>query len=202
MPFMIPVLWDIVLGHLFAYAPGNNWVISYNPHEQHLLRDSAQAFLNCRETCRGFDDYMLCYMRRFTMTPTRYATNTRGSIGSRYMEASCEIEFEQREFYVNAYGPKVEGSRYLSYRHLYREYRQYGREFLSAQRSLIRNKLVHDYVPRLSQHDPRIQYWLDQAADPTSRQDSPHFLCTGSKNTADTGHGISRTGPIQLPTRS
>ena len=110
------------------------------------------------------------------MTPTRYATNTRGSIGSRHMNASCEIEFEQRELFVNAYGPKVEGSRYLSYRHLYREYRQYSRELLSAQRSLIRNKMVHNYVPRLSQHDPRIQYWLDQAEDPTSRQDSPHFL--------------------------
>ena len=130
MPFMLPVLWDIILGHLFAYAPGNNWVIGYNPHEQHLLGDSAQAFLNCRETCRDFDDYMLCYMRRFTMTPTRYATNTRGFIGSRDRESSCEIEFEQREFSVCADGPKAEGSRHFSFRHLYHEYRRYCREFL------------------------------------------------------------------------
>ena len=36
--------------------------------------------------------------------------------------------------------------------------------------------MVLDYLPKLTQHDPRIQYWVDQSEDPTSRQDLPHFL--------------------------
>jgi hypothetical protein len=36
MPFIIPARWDIILDHLFAYTPDNDWMVNFNPHEQRL----------------------------------------------------------------------------------------------------------------------------------------------------------------------
>jgi len=174
MPFTIPLLWDVILDRLFAYTPNNNWVIPYNPHEQTLEGDSAQAFRHCRAACKGFDDYMLRYMARFTMKPTRYTSTDE-------RESTFEIEFKQREFLVNA-----ESFRRDAYtgcwviRHLYREYRRYSRTHLRARRSLVRRKHAHDERPTLQRHDPTIQYWVDQDADPTARQSLPFFLSRAS----------------------
>ena len=166
MPFIIPALWDIILDHLFAYTPDNDWMIGFNPHEQTLEGDGAQAFRHCREACRGFDDYMLRDMTRFTMKPTRYISTDQN------IESTTEIEFEQREFSVRA----NTGTGMFSIRHLYHEFRRYSREYLRARRSLIRNEHVHDYLPTLKRHDPAIQYWVGQTEDPTERPDSPYFL--------------------------
>ena len=149
MPFIIPVLWDIILDHLFAYTPDNNWVIPYNPHEQTLEGDSAQTFLHCREACRGFDGYMFRYMTRFTMKPTRYVST------SQDRESTTEIEFEQREFSVSAIGSQSNAlTGRVSTRPLYNEYRRYSRCYLRARRSLIRYEHAHDYRPTLQRNDP------------------------------------------------
>ena len=63
---------------------------------------------------------------------------------------------------------------------LYREYRRYSRIHLSACRSLVRHKHAHDERPTLQRHDPTIQYWVDQDADPTARQSLPFFLSRAS----------------------
>ena len=62
MPFIIPALWDIILDHLFAYTPENDWMVNFNPHKQHLKGDGAKAFIHYREVCKGFGEYMLHYM--------------------------------------------------------------------------------------------------------------------------------------------
>ena len=146
-------------------------MIGYNPYEQTLEGDSAQAYLNCREACRGFDDYMLRYMTRFTIKPTRYISTNQDR------ESTTEIEFEQREFSVMAVGPQSNAhTGTFSIRHLYHEYRRYCRGYLTARRSLIRNEHVHDCLPTLKQHDPAIQYWVGQLEDPTARHNLPYFL--------------------------
>ena len=170
MPFKIPLFWDLILDHLFAYTPNNNWLIHYNPHEQGLEGDSAHAFRHCRVTCQGFDYYMLRYMARFTMTPTRFLSPDQ-------RESTFEIEFEQREFLVSA--DSLHHDTYTGgwgHRHLYYEYRRYSRTRLSACRSLVRRKHAHDEPPKLHRHDPTIQYWVNQDADPTARQGLPFFL--------------------------
>ena len=85
VPFIIPALWEVILDRLFAYTPGNTWMVTFNPHEQRLEGTIAQTFLHCREVCAAFDDYMLRYMARFTMQPVRYMSAN-----------ETEIEFEQR----------------------------------------------------------------------------------------------------------
>ena len=173
MPFSIPVPWDVILERLFAYTPDNNWVIPCNPNEQRLEGDSAQAFRHCRAACKGFDDYMLRYMARFTMTPTRYS-----SAGDR--RCTFEIEFEQRELIVNAQSYRCKNTRLWVIRHIYQEYRRYSQEHLRARRSLVRRELAHDKLPTLRKYDPSIQYWIDQAADSTARQRLPFFLSRAS----------------------
>ena len=89
--------------------------MTFNPHEQRLKGEVAQAFLHCREVCAAFDDYMLRYMARFTMKPIKYISAN-----------EAEIEFEQHEFIVTA----NTGSCLRDI--VYSEYRINIREFLRA----------------------------------------------------------------------
>ena len=163
VPFIIPALWEVILDRLFAYTPDNEWMVTFNPHEQRLEGEVAQAFLHCRGVCAAFDDYMLRYLARFTMKPVKYISAN-----------ATEIEFEQRGFIVTA----DTGSYFRDI--VYSEYRIYSREFLRARRDLIRRKQAHDSLPTIQQHDPAVQYWASQTeaakAGPISRHAYPWFL--------------------------
>ena len=158
-----PPIWGVIIDRLFAYRPGNGWVLSFNPHEQSLEGEAARTFLYCRSTCTAFDHHMLGYMARFTMKPVRYGSGL------------CEVEFEQRELVVYA----ARAASVLN-EILYCEYRVYSREVLRVNRGMVRANQVHDSRPRLHQDDPEVQFWVEQAtaakAGPTSRQTSPWFL--------------------------
>ena len=140
---------------------------------------------------------MLRFMARFTMKPTRYT-----STDETRRESTVEIEFEQREFLVSAQRCRRKDTQLWVIRHIYKAYCRYSRSHLRARRSLVRHEHVRDERPTLRRHDPAIQYWIDQEADPTARQipPCPGQACTVSKNTAVTQRGISTNGPTHCPT--
>ena len=169
MPFDIPLPWDVIINLLFAYTPDNNWVISCNPKRQRLEGNSALTFRNCRATCKTFDDHMLRYMERYTMTPIRNSSNG-------HQRCTFEIEFTQREFIVSAQMYRCQRTRLWVIRRIHREFRQYDKVQLRVTRKLVRRDLHHDGLPLLEHSDPSIQYWIDQAADLTLRRRDPVFL--------------------------
>ena len=162
VPFIIPELWEVVLDRLFEYRQDNGWSMGWNPHEQSLEGDEAQCFLNCREVCAAFDDYMLRYMAQFKMKPVRYVSTD-----------TIEIEFSQREFLV------VVNTK--PYRHvIYNEYRIYRPHSLRLCRGLVRREEVHDEHAALHPLSAMVPEWIEQTVSaksgPIPRHNNPWFL--------------------------
>ena len=173
MPFSIPLPWDVIIERLFAYTPDNNWVIPCSPKEQRLEGDSALAFRNCRAACKGFDDHMLRYMERFTMTPIR-------NIGEGNRRCTFEIEFTQREFIVSAQLYRCQHTGRWITRRIHQEYRRYDKIQLRAARELVCRDLYHDGLLLLENGDPAIEFWTDRASDVTSRRRDPFYLSSAN----------------------
>ena len=144
VPFIIPELWEVVLDRLFEYRQNNGWTIGWDPHEQSLEGDEAQCFLNCREVCAAFDDYMLRYMARFKMRPVRYVSSN-----------TIEIEFSQREFFVI-----VDTKPFCHI--IYSEYRIYRPHVLRLHQALVRREQIHDERARLHPLSAMIPEWINQ----------------------------------------
>jgi len=176
IPFNIPLPWDVIINLIFAYTPDNNWVIGCNPKRQRLEGNSALTFRNCRATCRSFDDHMLRYMERYTMTPIRNS-----SLGPH--RCTFEIEFKQREFIVSAQMYRCPHTRLWVIHRIHREFRKYDKAQLRVTRDRVRRDLHHDNLPLLEQGHASIQYWIDQAEDLTLRRRDPVFL--SSENVRD-----------------
>ena len=144
-------------------------MIPCSPKEQRLEGDSALTFRNCRAACKGFDDHMLRYMERFTMTPIRNS-------GEGNRRCTFKIEFTQREFIVSAQMYRCQHTRLWVIRRIHREFRQYDKIQLRVTRKLVRRDRHHDGLLLLEHGNPSIQYWTDQAADLASRRRDPFFL--------------------------